>query len=134
MVVVLLHGARQTGKTTLVRFLAASEHPARYLTLDDVTVLAAASADPAAFIAGLDGPVIIDEVHVAASDFSGLRYLATLVGKRFRRGIVLYDGTDVVPFGNNLVALPVSSLWTLGSSPSPTRYSSHSLTRPRGDA
>ena len=29
--VVLLHGARQTGKTTLVRHLVETAHPARYL-------------------------------------------------------------------------------------------------------
>ncbi|NLX23990.1 MAG: AAA family ATPase [Phycisphaerae bacterium] len=38
--VVLLHGARQTGKTTLVRALAERDYRARYLTFDDPAVLA----------------------------------------------------------------------------------------------
>jgi len=37
--VVLLHGARQTGKTTLARYIAAGPHRARYLTLDDAAVI-----------------------------------------------------------------------------------------------
>lgn len=60
--VVLLNGARQVGKSTLVQSLA-DDYPAQYLTLDDVTVLTAASGDPAGFLAGLDGPVILDEVQ-----------------------------------------------------------------------
>ena len=63
--VVYLQGARQTGKSTLVRAVAERQHPARYLTLDTAAVLAAASNDPEGFIAGLDRPVVIDEVQRA---------------------------------------------------------------------
>src|SRR5471030_2307032 len=63
--VVFIQGARQTGKSTLARSLAAHGHPARYLTLDDAATLSAAQSDPTGFIAGLDGPVIIDEVQRA---------------------------------------------------------------------
>lgn len=62
--VVLLNGARQTGKSTLVQSLA-SPGVCRYLTLDDQAVLAAAKYDPAGFVAGLEGQVIIDEVQRA---------------------------------------------------------------------
>lgn len=62
--VVLLHGARQVGKTTLARSTAAAG-ARRYITLDDSTVLAAALADPDSFIAGIEGPVVIDEVQRA---------------------------------------------------------------------
>jgi len=61
--VVLLKGARQAGKSTLVRDLLAERHSATYLTLDDAAVLSAASADPAGFIDGLGGSVVIDEVQ-----------------------------------------------------------------------
>lgn len=61
--VVLLHGARQTGKTTLVRAIAEGECPARYLTFDDPAVLGAAQADPHGFIERIDGPVVLDEVQ-----------------------------------------------------------------------
>lgn len=63
--VVYLEGARQTGKSTLARAVAERQHPARYLTLDTAAVLAAASNDPEGFIAGLDRPVVIDEVQRA---------------------------------------------------------------------
>jgi len=71
--VVLLHGARQTGKSTLVQHITAAAHPARYLTLDDPAVLAAASADPAGFLAGLDAPVALDEVQRAPGLFMAIK-------------------------------------------------------------
>jgi predicted AAA+ superfamily ATPase len=61
--VVLLHGARQTGKSTLVQWVATEKHPARYLTFDDAGVLAAARHDPAGFLAGLEAPLVLDEVQ-----------------------------------------------------------------------
>jgi len=48
---------------------------------------------------------------ITADDFKGLRKLQTVSGKSFRAGVVLYDGGAVVPFGKNLVAVPISSLW-----------------------
>lgn len=60
---VFLQGPREAGKTTLARILARHRHPARYSTLDDATTLAAARQDPGAFVAGLRGPVVIDEVQ-----------------------------------------------------------------------
>src|SRR5665213_150 len=63
--VVFIQGARQTGKSTLAKSLAGHGYPARYLTLDDAVTLSAAQADPRGFVAGLDSPVIIDEVQRA---------------------------------------------------------------------
>lgn len=70
--VTLLNGARQTGKSTLVKSLSQNQGR-RYLTLDDRVVLAAAKADPAGFIAGLDGPVTIDEVQRAPELFLDIK-------------------------------------------------------------
>ena len=61
--VLFLRGARQVGKSTLVRTLLSDTQPAKYVTLDYATTLALASADPTAFIAGLPRPVVIDEVQ-----------------------------------------------------------------------
>lgn len=61
--VVLVQGARQTGKTTLVRALAADDRPARYVTLDDAATVAAASHDPQQFLAGHPGAITVDEVQ-----------------------------------------------------------------------
>lgn len=63
--VVLLNGARQTGKSTLANWLAAGPHPATYATFDDARTLAAALADPHGFVEGLAGPVILDEIQKA---------------------------------------------------------------------
>jgi len=63
--VVLLNGARQTGKSTLATWLAAGPHPASYLTFDDARTLAAAQTDPAGFLENLTGPVVLDEIQKA---------------------------------------------------------------------
>lgn len=70
---VLLVGGRQTGKTTLAQAVAAGPHPSRYFTLDDATLRGAAQADPAAFLADLEGPLVLDEVQQAPSLFPALR-------------------------------------------------------------
>jgi len=48
---------------------------------------------------------------VNSSDFDGLMEIKSLLGKKFVRGIVMYTGNNTVPFGENLYAVPVSSLW-----------------------
>jgi len=70
--VVLLNGARQTGKSTLAQSLREAA-PRRYLTLDDHTTLAAAHSDPAGFIAALAGPVVIDEIQRAPELFLAIK-------------------------------------------------------------
>jgi uncharacterized protein len=63
--VVYIQGARQTGKSTLVQAIAEGPHPAPYYSLDSAAVLAAAESDPEGFVAGLEGPAVIDEVQRA---------------------------------------------------------------------
>jgi len=60
MPVVVIAGARQTGKSTLVRQLDPSR---RYLTLDDLDVLEQARRDPDSLLA--DPPLTLDEVQRA---------------------------------------------------------------------
>lgn len=62
--VVLVLGARQVGKSTLAKQVVTGEHPATAVTLDDQTTREAARRDPHGFIAGLHGPVLIDEVQL----------------------------------------------------------------------
>jgi predicted AAA+ superfamily ATPase len=62
--VVIVLGARQVGKSTLLEQVAAGEGGRRELvTLDDQATRSAATLDPAGFIATLDTPVAIDEVQ-----------------------------------------------------------------------
>ncbi|HEY1898599.1 MAG TPA: ATP-binding protein [Steroidobacteraceae bacterium] len=62
-----------------------------------------------------DGTIVGVEVKasatVKAGDFAGLRALAEACADRFAFGVVLYDSTDVVPFGDRLAAAPLSGLW-----------------------
>jgi predicted AAA+ superfamily ATPase len=62
-----------------------------------------------------DGMIAGIEVKAAATaksgDFAGLRTLAAACGDRFAFGVVLYDSSDFVPFGDRLAAAPLSSLW-----------------------
>lgn len=48
---------------------------------------------------------------VTAADFRGLRRLKDAAGRRFAGGVVLYDGTMSVRFGEGLFALPIRALW-----------------------
>jgi predicted AAA+ superfamily ATPase len=50
-------------------------------------------------------------VSVSRSDFRGLTFLRDRLGERFKLGVLLYAGTDPVPFGDRLWALPVASIW-----------------------
>lgn len=103
--VVFLNGARQTGKSTLVQRLAAGRHPAGYLTLDDVGVLAAAKGDPQGFLAGLSGPVILDEVQRAPELFLPLK---AAVDRDRRPGRFLLTGSA------NALVLPQLSQALIG--------------------
>ncbi|HLJ76813.1 MAG TPA: ATP-binding protein [Acidobacteriaceae bacterium] len=60
---VLINGARQTGKSTLVQSGELDEPNRQYLTFDDPGNLVAAKRDPNGFIAGLNSPVTLDEVQ-----------------------------------------------------------------------
>lgn len=55
------------------------------------------------------------EVKAAATvkdaDLRGLRKLRAVAGKRFVAGVVLYDGSAGIAFGDGLFAVPVRKLW-----------------------
>ncbi len=61
--VVLLHGARQSGKSFLARQAARDIFHTDYVTLDDLTALGSATQDPAGFLNGLGDRVVIDEAQ-----------------------------------------------------------------------
>ena len=60
--VVLLIGARQTGKSTLIKEIA-QERGYSYYTFDNLSLFASAKKDPEGFILGLTKPAILDEVQ-----------------------------------------------------------------------
>ena len=55
------------------------------------------------------------EVKAAATvhdaDFRGLRKLRQSAGSRFVGGVVLYDGSAVIPIDEHLSAVPIRLLW-----------------------
>jgi hypothetical protein len=59
---VLVHGPRQSGKTTLARTVGESRGY-RYVSFDDDATRVAAKADPAGFVARLPAKSILDEVQ-----------------------------------------------------------------------
>ena len=70
--VVLIHGPRQCGKTTLARMVGdAAEY--EYITFDDDVQLAAATADPVGFVADLSHKTVLDEVQRVPGLFLALK-------------------------------------------------------------
>jgi uncharacterized protein len=69
--VVLLHGPRQAGKSTLAQGVA--EKSATYFTFDDLTTLSMAQADPEEFLASVPGRIIIDEVARVPNIFLAIK-------------------------------------------------------------
>ena len=69
---VLVHGPRQSGKTTLVK-LVGGPRGYHFISSDDEVALTAAENDPVGFVAGLPNRVILDEVQRAPSLFTSLK-------------------------------------------------------------
>jgi predicted AAA+ superfamily ATPase len=63
--VVLLVGARQTGKSTLIQAPAFGKTKRRFITFDDANNLAAAKADPAGFLNAYPEPLTLDEIQLS---------------------------------------------------------------------
>ena len=55
------------------------------------------------------------KASLQARDLSGLRRLAALAEDRFFAGLVLYDGTETLPLGPALWAVPIATLWRDGA-------------------
>jgi hypothetical protein len=72
MPVVLVTGARQTGKTTLVASIG-EERNIPFITFDDEFSLSNALRDPSGWIQSLPKPVIIDEVQRAPEIFLSIK-------------------------------------------------------------
>lgn len=113
--VLLLNGARQTGKTTLVQRLARERPDTQYVSLDEAEPLAAAKRDPAGFIAQFSQPVIIDEVQRAPEIFLPIK---VAVDKERRPGKFLLTGSANVlmlpKLADSLAGrMEIATLWPL---------------------
>lgn len=110
--VVLLHGGRQVGKSTLAQELASGPHRAEYVTLDDAGVLAAAHVDPVGFIGRFSGPVVLDEIQRAPELLLAIK---ASVDRNRRRGRFLLTGSANVLFLPRTLAgrMEIHTLWPL---------------------
>lgn len=90
---VLIHGPRQSGKTTLARSVG-EPRGYRYLSFDDPAVLAAARNDPAGFVSNLPARTILDEVQRAPGIFTTLK--AVIDAKRSAGRFILTGSANVL--------------------------------------
>lgn len=70
--VVLIHGPRQCGKSTLAQAVGARRGHA-YFSVDDEVLRTAAQADPAGFVDDLPERVVLDEIQRAPALFAALK-------------------------------------------------------------
>lgn len=91
--VVLIHGPRQCGKTTLARAVGDRLGYA-YLTFDDDVVRASAEADPAGFVLDLPERVILDEVQRVPALFTAIK--ANVDRRRTSGRFLLTGSTNVL--------------------------------------
>ena len=88
--VVVLHGARQSGKTTLARRVA-RQRGGSYVTLDDDASRRAAIDDPIAYLSALSKPAVIDEVQLGGDRV--VRAVKRIVDDSDARGGFLLTGS-----------------------------------------
>ena len=86
--VVLVTGARQTGKTTVIRNVFSDFN---YITLDDENMLILAKTDPPLFFKDQEYPLIIDEVQYAEELF---RTIKLIVDRDPKRGQMILTGSQ----------------------------------------
>lgn len=114
--VILITGARQTGKSTLCRQLIEEGiFKGQSVTMDDPATLTAASVDPLGFLENLDKHVIIDEVQRAPELFLGIKKL--IDEDRKGRRIILTGSADVMTLpqvADSLAGrIEIHNLWPL---------------------
>ncbi|WP_456371339.1 ATP-binding protein [Thermodesulfatator atlanticus] len=90
--VILVTGARQVGKTTLLKYLADKEKaPERYVSLDEFGPRTLALEDPDLFLERYPPPVIIDEIQYAPGL---LEKIKVLVDREQRSGLFWLTGSQ----------------------------------------
>ena len=91
---VLIHGPRQSGKTTLARTIG-EPRGYRYLSFDDEAIPAAARSDPVGFVGALPAKSILDEVQRVPEIFPSLK---TAIDERRTAGRFILTGSANVLF------------------------------------
>jgi len=89
--VVVIHGPRQSGKSTLAR-LVAQDRGGSYVSLDDRDTLRAAKADPLGFLSAGPFPRVVDEIQLGGDLL--VRTIKQLVDQSQARGRFLLSGSS----------------------------------------
>ncbi|RLS94065.1 MAG: ATP-binding protein [Planctomycetota bacterium] len=87
--VVLVHGPRQSGKTTLARAVG-EPRGYQYMSFDDEAIRSAALSDPIGFVGGLPAKAILDEVQRVPEIFTSLK---AAIDKRRTAGRFILTGS-----------------------------------------
>ena len=114
--VVLIHGPRQCGKTTLAQFIRSPDYPVRgsgrlvregyrpdqgyeYISFDNPTTIDSAREDPVGFVAELPERIILDEIQRVPELFPVIK---TAVDRQRTPGRFLLTGSTDVRFVSQL--------------------------------
>jgi uncharacterized protein len=114
--VILINGARQTGKSTLCRQLVEEGNfDGQIMTMDDPTTLIAAQTDPLGFLQDLSAHAIIDEIQRAPELFLSIKKLVD--ENRKGRRLILTGSADVMTLpqvADSLAGrIEIHNLWPL---------------------
>ncbi len=85
----LVHGPRQSGKTTLARAVG-EPRGYQYMSFDDEAIRSAALSDPIGFVGGLPAKAILDEVQRVPEIFTSLK---AAIDKRRTAGRFILTGS-----------------------------------------
>jgi len=85
----ILRGARQVGKTTILEHCA--EENRTYVTLDDPQIRVLAKSDPALFFQKYTPPLLIDEAQYAPELFP---YIKMIADKEKKKGLIWLTGSQ----------------------------------------
>lgn len=135
--VILINGARQTGKSTLCRqLMEGGDFDGQIVTMDDPTTLTAAQTDPLGFLQDLNLHAIIDEVQRAPELFLSIKKLVD--ENRKGRRLILTGSADVMtlPLVADSLAgrIEIHHLWPLSQTEIQGKRSKflHTLITPDG--
>jgi len=95
--VVILTGARQSGKTTLLKHLLSDTF--NYISLDELDIRLLAINDPREFLARFKAPLIIDEIQNAPQL---LPYIKAVVDRERENGRFIITGSQQFPLMKNV--------------------------------